>query len=691
MNLLNACLISTLLLCGGVSADVRQLMLPTKDLVYDRVSQKLYASVPSSAGAMGNSVATIDPETGKIGPFLFVGSEPGKLAVSDDGQFLYVALDGAAAVRRVDLKSGMAGQQFSLGIGQFSGPFFAQDMEVAPGQPQVVAISRRNVTSSPSHEGVAIYDNGVARSKETPRHTGSNIIEFSATAEKLYGLSTEGDGALRRMMVDASGVTVQDTIPAPGLGADIQFDDGLLYGGSGRVFDPEARQLVGTFGPVLESERTASSGALVAPDSSVGRVFFLTVSGQGGAGLRAFDRRTFVSVGSETIPGVAGRPSSLVLWGKDGLAFRTDQGQVLLMRTPLRAPAANDADLSLTATATPEPVEQGAELTLTVTIVNHGPGVASAVRLAGTLPTPFRDEIVSMTASQGRCERTGNGIACALGPLAAGARGATVTLVVRPGTTGPPDLRSWTLDASVSSREVDPNPANNQIRKTVAIQPRGSSTPGNPVAPGGQVRQLAIATRDLVYDPNTRKIYASVPASQGAGGNSVMSIDPETGTLDMPVFVGSEPGKLAVSDDGQYLYVALDGAAAVRRIQVAGQMPGPQFTLGSDSFFGPYYVEDMAVLPGNPNVVAISRKNLGVSPRHAGVALYDNGVARGKATERHTGSNVIEASTNPDVLYGYNNETTEFGFRRMQVAAAGGDGPERPPEPDLRIRRGHPV
>src|SRR5205807_1842585 len=98
--------------------DLRRISLLTRDLVYDRRRGKIYASVPSQGGAVpprsgapGNTVTVIDPITATIGPSIFVGSEPGKLALSDDGRYLYVALDGAAAVRRIDLDTQTAGLQ----------------------------------------------------------------------------------------------------------------------------------------------------------------------------------------------------------------------------------------------------------------------------------------------------------------------------------------------------------------------------------------------------------------------------------------------------------------------------------------------------------------------------------------------------------------------------------------------------
>src|SRR5690348_3094384 len=89
-----------LLLAGlapsSVTADVRQLSLPTSDLAYDRFTRRLYASVPApvspSLGIAGDSVVVIDPEAGTVGPVIPIGSAPGKLALSDDGRYLYVAL-----------------------------------------------------------------------------------------------------------------------------------------------------------------------------------------------------------------------------------------------------------------------------------------------------------------------------------------------------------------------------------------------------------------------------------------------------------------------------------------------------------------------------------------------------------------------------------------------------------------------
>ncbi len=89
--------------------------LSTNDLVFSQATQKLYASVPSSEGSTGNSVAEIDPVSATVTNQTFVGSEPAQLAQADDGATLYVGLDGAASIRSYNILNHTAGAQFVIG------------------------------------------------------------------------------------------------------------------------------------------------------------------------------------------------------------------------------------------------------------------------------------------------------------------------------------------------------------------------------------------------------------------------------------------------------------------------------------------------------------------------------------------------------------------------------------------------
>ena len=185
-----------------------------------------------------------------------------------------------------------------------------------------------------------------------------------------------------------------------------------------------------------------------------------------------------------------------------------------------------------------------------------------------------------------------------------------------------------------------------------------------------EVRYLNIVTNDLAYDSFSQRIYASIPAANGPNGNSLGVIDPKTHTLTQTVFIGSDPAEIAVSDDGEYVYSGFNGSNTIRRIKLSNLLPEPAFTLGSGSF-GVFYAEDIEVMPGNHNIIAVSRKMTTTSPRHAGVAIFENGVMRSVVTQSHTGSNRIAFSNNANWLFGYNNESTEFGLRRLVVDSTG--------------------
>ena len=398
-------------------AEVRIINLRTKDLAYDAFTQRIYASVPSSAGTIGNTITVIDPLTGLVGNSVFIGSEPGKLALSDDGQFLYVALDGAVAVRRFNMAAQTAGLQFTLGSDSFHGSNFAEDMAVQPGNPGVVAVSKKNQGISPRHAGVAIYDNGVQRPNVTQRHTGSNVIEFSESSDRLYGYNNEStEFGFRRMSVDNAGVAVIDVAGniISGFAADIKYEAGLIFSTSGRVVDPEAGTLLGSF-----SFPGFNFPSAVMPNAATGRVHFVA-----GNTLLTYDWETLTLLDSVSIPGMIGNATSLVRWGQDGLAFRTTGDQVILFRPTGSVPT---ADLSVSMTGTPN-AGVGKPIVYNIRVTNNGPHRATDVTLTELLN---------------------------LGDIPAGSS-ALVTVLVTPSWAG-----SILSSIAVNSNEPDANTADN--------------------------------------------------------------------------------------------------------------------------------------------------------------------------------------------------------------------------------------
>ncbi|QOJ14679.1 MAG: DUF11 domain-containing protein [Planctomycetia bacterium] len=118
-------------------------------------------------------------------------------------------------------------------------------------------------------------------------------------------------------------------------------------------------------------------------------------------------------------------------------------------------------DLSVSASAAPDPVTLGGNVTYSITVANAGPSTATSVELTDTLPTGA--VLVSVSASQGSCSGTGT-VACALGTIASGSS-ATVTIVIAPSQVG-----TAVLTASVQGAERDPNTGNNSTTISTTVQ-----------------------------------------------------------------------------------------------------------------------------------------------------------------------------------------------------------------------------
>ncbi len=107
------------------------------------------------------------------------------MALSSDGTQLFVGLNGAGAVRQVNLTTGTTSIQFSLGGGPgvYNPPYTAQALAVLPGQPNSVAVYGNNGV-------VTIFDSGVARAKtSTGLRVYSTKIQAAFPLEVLLRLS----------------------------------------------------------------------------------------------------------------------------------------------------------------------------------------------------------------------------------------------------------------------------------------------------------------------------------------------------------------------------------------------------------------------------------------------------------------------------------------------------------------------
>jgi len=299
-------------------AQVFEISLPAKNIAYSSATGMLYVTVPSSAGIpYGNGLVEISPTDASITGNVYVGSEPNPLATSPDQPIAYVGLDGANAVRPVDLTTLIPGAQFSLGSDRFLGPYTAQQIAVMPGAANTVAVSL-----SPGGGGagnVAIFDSGVMRGSINPSIPFANAIAFGPTANQLYGYDNyDTSFGLSKYSIDTTGISsatyVSNVIRA--FYATIVVDASTIYSTSGATVDATSLQLVGTY---------ETSGPVVVDDSAHWVIFAHQNN------VQVYDRETFVQIFSMLIPGATGNPISATGCGSRCVAIVFNSGQIFIV------------------------------------------------------------------------------------------------------------------------------------------------------------------------------------------------------------------------------------------------------------------------------------------------------------------------------------------------------------------------
>ena len=147
------------------------------------------------------------------------------------------------------------------------------------------------------------------------------------------------------------------------------------------------------------------------------------------------------------------------------------------------APAQN-ANLSITKTDSPDPVLVGQQVTYNLTVGNAGPRAATGTVVTDTLPAGMIFD--SATASQGTCSQTSGVVTCQLGTVGNGAT-PTIQIKGRPQATG-----TINNTATVASSVNDPSTGNNTATASTTVNPAADLAVTNtdspdPVAVGTQL------------------------------------------------------------------------------------------------------------------------------------------------------------------------------------------------------------
>ena len=319
----------------------------SNDLVWDAAHQSIYLSVPSAANTNADAIATLNPATATITTSQMIGNEPDVLAISDDSNYLYVGLDTANSVQRLTLPGLKTDISYALGSNEDFGPYFALDLQVAPGIPHTSAVTLGLPDMFPTAiGGIVIYDDSTPRPTAAPGFGPTlhlfDSIQWGPDATALYAANNENTGLdFYTLTVNSTGIVFDNDYfqEFAEFGIRIHYDGGkrLVYSDDGLVINPSDGSQVGNF----------NASGLMIPDSTLNTAFFIGQTPSQNQTpdftIESFDMTQLTPITSITLPNVNGIPLRLIRWGLNGLAFNTDAGQVYLIAGPFVAEAKSAA------------------------------------------------------------------------------------------------------------------------------------------------------------------------------------------------------------------------------------------------------------------------------------------------------------------------------------------------------------
>jgi hypothetical protein len=302
-------------------------------MAWDANSSLLYVATADYDGVYPNSIVAINAGTGSIVSSQTVSPDPDLLSISSDDQYLYAGFAAATDMTQLQLPALGSPLTWPLTNSSSSATFWAGDLRAAPGNPHTTALTLFNQESNPEETGgVVIYDDNVLRPNYVNGWGGGpappavyDTLAWGSSDQLLTGacsfgcLSNTPISPLYVFQISQSGAAFIAANPPSFSQGEIHsdFGTGLVYSDDGNVADPSTQAIVGTY----------NASGLVAPDSSLNRVFILgQTSEQANTNnftVESFNENTYTPVSSITLDNLLGTPFELIRWGASGLAILT--------------------------------------------------------------------------------------------------------------------------------------------------------------------------------------------------------------------------------------------------------------------------------------------------------------------------------------------------------------------------------
>ena len=136
---------------------------------------------------------------------------------------------------------------------------------------------------------------------------------------------------------------------------------------------------------------------------------------------------------------------------------------------------------------------------------------------------------------------------------------------------------------------------------------------------------LLIEPSFLVSVPATGMLYTAIGSNAANNPNTVIPIDPRSGSTGTPIVVGNNPAILAPSSDGSYLYVANRASQTVQRVNLTTNAVERTFPY-TPNLYCPTCTNldatDMISIPGSPQEVLLSQGSWLTLYNDAGTVNY---------------------------------------------------------------------
>jgi hypothetical protein len=308
---------------SGSSTQVNAIDLAGLAMAWDASSGLLYVGTADYDGAYPNSIVAVNGASGSIVKTQTVSPDPDLLSVSANGQYLYAAFAGATTMTQFQLPGLGSPLTWSLSNPTSSDVYWAGDLKAAPVNVHTTAVTLFDLgVQGPEIGGVVIYDDNILRPDFAPGYGFGQVyytLAWSSSDQILTAAA--GVGPLYELQISPSGAALYETgiVTFNTEDGEIHsdFGTGLIYSDGGNVADPTTQAIVGTY----------SASGLVAPDSSLNRVFILgQTTAQASTNnftIQSFDEKACTLVSSITLENLLGSPIQLVRWGTSGLAVLT--------------------------------------------------------------------------------------------------------------------------------------------------------------------------------------------------------------------------------------------------------------------------------------------------------------------------------------------------------------------------------